>query len=194
MLAPATERTADSTVVERSWQDPDAFAALFDRHAVCVHRYAARRLGTELADDLMAETFAVAFQRRHRYDVAHADARPWLLGIATNLMRTHRRAEARRWRALARSAAAVQCEPEADAAAARLTAQAAGRELMETLARLPARQRDVLLLYAWAELEYAEIARALEVPIGTVRSRLHRARGALRASLGAFEGETRWTN
>jgi RNA polymerase sigma factor (sigma-70 family) len=180
MLAPGTGRTEDSTVVERSWRDPEAFAALFDRHADCVHRYAARRLGTEPADDVMAETFAVAFRLRHRYDTAHADARPWLLGIATNLIRSHRRAEARRWHALARSAAAVRGEPEADAASAPVHP-----ELMQALARLPARQRDVLLLYAWGELDYEEIARALDVPVGTVRSRLHRARAAL-------EGATRW--
>jgi RNA polymerase sigma factor (sigma-70 family) len=188
--APATERTADSTVVERSWQDPDAFAALFDRHAAGVHRYAARRLGTQLADDVMAETFAVAFQRRHSYDVARLDARPWLFGIATNLMRTHRRTEARRWRALAREAAGVQDESVADAVAARVTAQAVRRELTETLARLPARQRDVLLLYAWEELDYGQIAIALAVPIGTVRSRLHRARKALQAALPPSEGGT----
>jgi RNA polymerase sigma factor (sigma-70 family) len=193
MLAPATGQTADSTLVERSWQSPDAFAALFDRHADSVHRYAARRLGTQLADDVTAETFAVAFQRRRGYDLAHTDARPWLLGIATNLMRTHRRAEARRWKALARAAAAVQAEPEADAVAARVSAQAVRRELMSTLARLPARQRDVLLLYAWAELDYEQIALALAVPVGTVRSRLHRARAALQAELPGFRGETRWT-
>lgn len=184
MLAETTEaRLSDTALVGRSLSDPEAFAALFDRHAASIHRYAARRLGTEAADDVMAETFTVAFQRRHDYDLERADARPWLYGIATNLIRNHRRAEARRWRAMAREAAGPGHEPEADSAAARVTAQAARGDLARVLAGLPSRQRDVLLLYAWAELEYEEIAQALGLPIGTVRSRLHRARNAMKEGL-----------
>jgi RNA polymerase sigma factor (sigma-70 family) len=133
----------------------------------------------------MAETFAVAFQRRRDYDLERVDARPWLYGIATNLIRNHRRAEARRWRAMARdvAGAGAEPEPEADGAAARVTAQAARGELARVLAGLPSRQRDVLLLYAWADLEYEEIAQALGLPVGTVRSRLHRARAAMKEGL-----------
>jgi RNA polymerase sigma factor (sigma-70 family) len=185
------DRATDAAVIERSLRDPDAFAALFDRHAAAIHRYAARRLGTEAADDLMAETFTVAFQRRDRYDLAHSDAMPWLYGIATNLIRGHRRAEARRWRALARQAPALAAEPEADRVAARVSAQAVRPQMLRALAGLPRRQRDVLLLYAWADLDYEAIARALGVPVGTVRSRLHRARGALRE---ATEEGNRWTS
>jgi RNA polymerase sigma-70 factor (ECF subfamily) len=177
------ERASDTTLVARSLSDPEAFAALFDRYAPLIHRYAARRLGTEAADDVMAETFAVAFQRRKDYDLGHADARPWLYGIATNLIRNQRRAEARRWRAMAREAAGAGHEPEADSAAERMTAQAARGDLAQELAGLSSRQRDVLLLYAWAELEYEEIAQALGLPIGTVRSRLHRARNAMKEGL-----------
>ena len=177
------ERVSDTTLVARSLSDPEAFAALFDRHAEVIHRYAARRLGTEAADDVMAETFAVAFQRRRDYDRDRADARPWLYGIATNLIRNQRRAEARRWRAMSREAAGAGHEPEADSAAARVTAQAARGELAHVLAGLPSRQRDVLLLYAWAELEYEEIAQALGLPVGTVRSRLHRARKTMTEGL-----------
>lgn len=182
MLVDALD-VSDATLVARSVTDPDAFAALFDRYGERIHRYAARRLGPEAADDVMAETFAVAFQRRHDYDSARADARPWLYGIATNLIRNHRRAEARRWRAMAREVAGAGHEAEADRAAARVTAQAARGELARVLAGLPSRQRDVLLLYAWAELEYEEIAQALGLPIGTVRSRLHRARAAMKEGL-----------
>jgi RNA polymerase sigma factor (sigma-70 family) len=179
------ERVSDTTLVARSLADPEAFAALFDRHAALIHRYAARRLGAEAADDVMAETFAVAFQRRRDYDLERVDARPWLYGIATNLIRNHRRAEARRWRAMARdvAGAGAEPEPEADGAAARVTAQAARGELARVLAGLPSRQRDVLLLYAWADLEYEEIAQALGLPVGTVRSRLHRARAAMKEGL-----------
>ena len=179
----ATGRSTDADVIRRSLDEPAAFADLFDRHADGVHGYLAWRLGREAADDLLAETFALAFQHRRRYDVARADARPWLFGIATNLVGRHRRQEARRLRALAR------CEPprgEEDAAErviARLSADAVRPQLAAAIARLPVRYRDVLLLHAWAELNHQEIATALGVPAGTVRSRLSRARARLRAVL-----------
>ncbi|WP_030594720.1 RNA polymerase sigma factor [Streptomyces anulatus] len=179
---------SDASVIARSRDEPEAFAALFDRHADAVHRYAARRLGGEVADDLMAETFTTAFQQRHRYDPARgtgADARPWLFGIATNLVGRHRRAEARRFKAMARVPALTDHdEPLADRAADRVMARDVRRELAAALAALPARHRDVLLLVAWGDLSYEETAQALGIPVGTVRSRLHRARSKLREALG----------
>ncbi|WP_043676244.1 RNA polymerase sigma factor [Streptomyces xylophagus] len=182
---------SDASVIERSWDEPEAFAVLFDRHADPVHRYAARRLGTEVAEDLMAETFTIAFQQRFRYNTELADARPWLFGIATNLVGRHRRAEARRLRAIGRLPSAAPADSSGDAVAdrvaARVTAEAVRGQLALALARLPARHRDVLLLVAWADLGYEEVARALEVPAGTVRSRLHRARRKLRDALGGSD-------
>ncbi|WP_394437100.1 RNA polymerase sigma factor [Streptomyces sp. SGAir0957] len=187
-------RESDASVIARSRDEPEAFAVLFDRYAHEVHRYVARRLGGEPADDLMAETFTTAFRLRHRYDPSRATGdgvRPWLFGIATNLVSRHRRAEARRFRAMARvPAPADHEEPLADRAAARVGAQAVGRELAAALATLPARHRDVLLLVAWAGLGYEEAAQALGVPVGTVRSRLHRARGKLRDALGGSDPTT----
>lgn len=188
---------SDASVVQRSLEDPDAFAALFDRYAQDIHRYAARRLGTEAADDLMAETFVIAFQQRRRYDLSRPQARPWLYGIVTNLVGGHRRAEARRLRALSRAAstdpgdgsgdASGDGEPLADRVAARVSAEGVRGELAGALAALPARYRDVVLVIAWGDLDYAEAAEALGVPVGTVRSRLHRARKKLREALGGSD-------
>jgi RNA polymerase sigma factor (sigma-70 family) len=169
----------DAVIVRRSWTDPEAFAELFERHAREIHRYASWRLG-DGADDLLAETFALAFQHRRRYDVARADARPWLYGIATNLVARQRRSEARRLKALSSTLRPVDAEPMADTVLARLTARAECRDVAAALAGMPAKHRDVVLLYAWADLEYEEIAQALGVPVGTVRSRLSRARQTLR--------------
>lgn len=188
--APAARQigpAADAALIERSLRQPEAFAALFDRYADDIHRYVARRLGREVADDLLAETFAAAFRHRRRYDLSRPHARPWLYGIATNLMRDHRRAEARKLRALAALAPPDDVEPMADRVAAQATARAARADLADALASLPARHRDALLLFAWADLDYAEIATALNVPVGTVRSRLHRARRRLAEAVAAHE-------
>ena len=147
----------------------------------------ARRLGTQVADDLMAETFVIAFQRRRHYDVTRPQARHWLYGIATKLIGQHNRAEARRFRALAGIAGPAPDEPLDEEVAARVSAQNLHRELARVLARLPARYRDVLLLVAWGDLDYSEAAEALGVPVGTVRSRLHRARQRVRESLGGVD-------
>ena len=88
--------STDSETVQASWADPECFAVLYDRHAVTVYRYLTRRLGRQAAEDVMAETFLVAFDARHTYDLTRPDARPWLLGIATNLTNRHLRSEARR--------------------------------------------------------------------------------------------------
>ena len=162
---------------------PGGFATIFDRHFDAVHAYLQRRVGPDLADELSAQTFLVAFDQRSGYDPSQPDARPWLFGIATNLLRRHRRGEVRQLRAYARSAV----DPVLDAfdgVEARLDASQMRRELVDALADLPAEELEALLLYAWAELSYLEIARALDVPTGTVRSRLSRARGRLSAALG----------
>ncbi len=78
-----TDVSTDNEVIERSADEPGAFALLFDRHAPAIYRYAAQRLGEGSAEDVMSETFLVAFEKRAAYDLAIVDARPWLFGIAT---------------------------------------------------------------------------------------------------------------
>lgn len=159
------------------------FAIVFDRHYDAVHRYLARRAGADLADDLASETFKQAFDGRFRFDLARMDARPWLFGIATNLMRHHYRTEERRLRAYARIDR-VDHVDAFDGIEGRLDAERARPAIAAALLRLSPGERDVLLLFAWADLRYEEIASALRVPIGTVRSRLNRARRRLRELLG----------
>jgi len=177
---------ADGEVIAASIEDPTAFGALFDRHAGLVFRFLVRRVGPDVGDDLLGETFRIAFERRATFDLARASARPWLYGIATNLLARHRRAEARRLRAMATLAgrSSVAVDP-ADGVVGAVDAAARWRSVTEALAGLPGGERDALLLFAWEELSYEEVADALDVPVGTVRSRLNRARRRLREPTGA---------
>jgi RNA polymerase sigma-70 factor (ECF subfamily) len=175
---------SDAQLVTWSIEQPAHFAQLFDRHAAAVHRYLGRRVG-ELADDLLSETFLIAFRRRAAYRPVHVEVRPWLMGIATNLVRGHARSERRRYRALARAAAEPTAQPSDEQGSAdRLVAEALRGPLAAALAALKPGDRDVLLLFAWEDLGYEEIAAVLDIPVGTVRSRLHRARRQTRAVLG----------
>jgi RNA polymerase sigma factor (sigma-70 family) len=201
----STSDQPDSELIARSRSDPAVFAEIFDRHHGELYRYLRRRVGVGLAADLAAETFVTAFARRAAYrpqgrsaqggsaqggsaqggSAQGGSARPWLYGIAHNLLRNHLRHEQRRLAAYARHGA----EPTADAAAldefsladARADAHAGTARLTRILAGMAARDRDALLLFAWADMSYAEVAQALGVPVGTVRSRLNRARRQLRA-------------
>lgn len=180
-----SEHPSDSELIARSLHEPEAFATLFDRHATAVHRYLGRRVG-ELADDLLSETFLIAFRRRAAYRPERVEVRPWLIGIATNLVHGHVRTERRRYRALARAAAEPETSsPDPGDCTDRLAAEALRGPLAGALAGLKARDRDALLLLAWGQLSYEEIAAVLDVPVGTVRSRLNRARRQTRAALGA---------
>ena len=160
----------DAAIIENSWREPERFAVLFDRHAPHIHRYLARRAGREVADDLVAETFLAAFAKRDRYDLGRADARPWLYGIATNLVGQHRRDEVRQYRIRQAAATEPEVPGHAERVAADVTAQTTRALLAEALAALSAGDRDVLLLIAGEQLTYEEVSRALAIPVGTVRS------------------------
>ncbi|MFJ2030831.1 RNA polymerase sigma factor [Streptosporangium sp. NPDC087985] len=184
MTVSSSTRIRDSDIVSESRTNPEAFAELFDRYSGMLYRYVSRRLGPEIAEDLVGETFLAAFARRAHYDLTYTDARPWLFGILTKLVSRHHRAEAARYRMLQRSSTEDVVESPADRMAERVTAQASRPVLANTLAGLSAKDRDVLLLIAWGDLSYEEVARALGIPVGTVRSRLNRARRKARAALG----------
>jgi RNA polymerase sigma factor (sigma-70 family) len=167
------------------------FTTWYDEHARTLLRFCARRVGPEAAEDVVAATFLTAYERRSEYDPSRAEVRPWLYGIAVNHLRRHRRDEVRAYRALARAGvdplfnAAGVLEGHEQRAGERADARARSQAVAGVLAALPRRQRDVLLLIAFADLDYGEVATALSIPVGSVRSALHRARHKLRAALGA---------
>jgi RNA polymerase sigma factor (sigma-70 family) len=172
---------SDAAVIAASITEPECFGGLFDRHATAMYRYFVRRVGADAADSLLGELFRVAFERRATYDTARADARPWLYGIATRLLAHHHRSEARRLRATARLVASMDAPGDlSEQVVGAMDASNRWPAVAEAVAALPEAERNVLFLYAWEDLSYEEIATALGMPIGTVRSRLHRARHRLR--------------
>jgi RNA polymerase sigma factor (sigma-70 family) len=175
---------SDAVVIWRSLREPEAFAMIFDRHSATIGRYLARRVGRDTAQDLLAETFLAAFRGRHGYDRARPVARLWLFGIATRILAGHWRTEERRLRLLAAAPAETASPGPEERVAAAVSAWQLRGPLAEAVAGLSAGDRDVLLLIAWADLSYPEVAAALNIPTGTVRSRLNRARRTVRAELG----------
>jgi RNA polymerase sigma factor (sigma-70 family) len=172
---------SDAAVIRASLDEPGRFGELFDRHATVVFRFLVRRVGVDAAEALLGDVFRIGFEKRTTYDCERANARPWLYGIATNLIAHHRRSEARRIRATARVLTRQRLSDDpTEQVASRLDAVELWSRVAEALALLPDGERDALLLYAWEELSYDEIAAALGVPIGTVRSRINRARQRLR--------------
>lgn len=168
----------DAGLVTRSLKEPSAFAGLYERHSAAVHRYVARRVGMVAVEDLAAEVFVRAFRDRERCRLAHDSALPWLLGVANHIIADQRRVERRRLAALEGLAHYRQDEVDhPDSALA--------PELASALRSVPVADRDALLLVAWGELSYEETAAAMDVPVGTIRSRIFRARQRLADELGA---------
>jgi len=157
-----------------------SFEDAFRDEFPALHRYLRRRVGASAADDLTAATFAVAFSCWSSFDHSRP-LRPWLYGIAANVVHRHWRDERRKLRAYARTGV-DPVATEDDLERAHVTSRE--RELAAALATLRPRDREILLLHAWAELSDSEIAEALGLPIGTVKSRLHRTRDRLRNRLG----------
>ncbi|MEU7838621.1 RNA polymerase sigma factor [Nonomuraea sp. NPDC049129] len=172
------------TSPEGAVADPERFATVFDAHYEEIRRYIGRRLDLDIAEDLAAETFLIAFRRRDSFDAAKGGIRSWLYGIATNLVGKHRRAELRRYRALARSGPPPDESGHDQRVADRVTAGVTVQKLSAALAELSRGERDVLLLVAYGELTYDDVAAALGIANGTVASRLSRARTKLRDTLG----------
>jgi RNA polymerase sigma-70 factor (ECF subfamily) len=179
----AEQAATDNEAVRASLTRPQAFAVLFDRHYDAIWRYLCRRVGPTGADDLAGESFLRAFVKRSSYEPSSLGPRPWLYGISTNLLREQARRENRQMRAYARAAQPLVIVSADEEVEDRLDAESLGPVVMAALARLEPPDRDTLLLLALTELSYDGIATATGVPVGTVRSRLNRARRRIRSEL-----------
>jgi RNA polymerase sigma-70 factor, ECF subfamily len=169
---------SDAAAIARSVDEPTAFAELFERHFSAIYRFLSLRAGEQAAGDLASETFVIAFRRRGEYDLTRPDARPWLFGIAANLAREQHRSERRRRETWLRLVRERPPESENDVLTAG-DAQVNSETLQAALAELSPEERDLLLLFGCVGLSYDEIAEALSLPLGTVRSRIHRLRHKL---------------
>ncbi len=173
ILSTTPTAPSDAAVIARSRADAQAFSTIVDRHFEVIHRYLTRRVGSDRADDLAAQAFAIAFRRRDAFDADAESARPWLFGIATNVLRNDLRSERRMLAAIARldRDAAADFADEVERSLARADAASEVARIAGAIAALDPDQRDVLLLHAWGELSQSEIAASLGIPVGTVYSR-----------------------
>jgi RNA polymerase sigma-70 factor, ECF subfamily len=176
-----TEET-DGQIIFRSLDDAALFEQIFDRHYDIVRVYAQRRIGMDDGEEIAASTFEHAFAQRARFDRrTFISARPWLMGIANNLVRRHLRHEDVRLRywPTAIAVSVDEAEPSLDA----IDAERQGPLIRAALSELSDQDRETFLLVVLGELSYGEVAEIVDVPLGTVRSRVNRARRKLRELL-----------
>jgi RNA polymerase sigma-70 factor (ECF subfamily) len=187
---PDSDEPSDAELIARSLDDPRAFMPLVARHQRVLFGYLARRVGRDIAEDVTSETFTRAFAQRSRFDLTRSDARPWLFGIATNLLRNHARSEGRQLRAYARHGVEDRSHDDDAGTHSRLDAVAQSPALAAALEALKPGDREALLMFAWNDMSYEDIADALDIPVGTVRSRLNRARRIVQEHLAAAQDTT----
>lgn len=179
----AVKRASDAEVIALSLDDGEKFVELYERHSSRLFSYLSRRFPDALAQDLTSETFVTAFENRRRFDQSYADAAPWLFGIAANVSRRHFREEVKQLKLASHGGLALVEPDSVGETDDRVDAASSATALTAAIASMSDPQREVLTLWVWGDLKYEEIAVALDVPIGTVRSRLARARTDLRAAL-----------
>jgi RNA polymerase sigma-70 factor (ECF subfamily) len=180
----ADEGPSDAELITRSMTEPRCFAPLFERHAVAVHRYLAAKTNSTDVEDLVSETFLTAFSSRVHFDTSHPCALPWLFGIANNVHRHHWRSEGRRQSRLRRVVPPKDTADPTDQLVEHLDSRAHESEFADAFASLSEHQRETFILIGDLGLSYEDAGLALGVPIGTIRSRMNRARSRLRELLG----------
>jgi RNA polymerase sigma factor (sigma-70 family) len=176
---------SDAALWARTGQEPTAFAEIFHRHADAVYNHCFRKTASwSTAEDLRSVVFLEAWRRRQEVRLHEESILPWLLAVANNVVRTRARSLRRHRSMLARLPISLVStdDPEAEAIA-RLDDEAQMRRVQSAISGLPPAEQDVLALCVWAELDYAAAAVALGVPVGTVKSRLSRARQHLRQAV-----------
>lgn len=185
-MAPSFDQESDPQLIRRSLVDKSAFTPIFDRHYPAVRRFLVAHWGSETGADLASETFLIAFEQRERFNMSRTSARPWLFGIALNLSKMEARRLRRESGAAVRGAERDELEDFVESLVRRVDAQrqATTLRLSEVLKQLRPEDLTVLTLAALGEMTQRQIAESLNVPIGTVKSRLHRTVTALR---GLFE-------
>lgn len=174
-------RLADERLAEQLRDgDPDALSSLFEAYGDRIQTHCFRRLGSwHEAEDATANVFLEVWRHRSRLRIHDGSALPWLYGVATNVCRNAVRGSRRRLRLADRLLDPDVTPDHAGEVSERVDAEARMREVLAAIEGLPEREREVLALVAWAGLSYEQASAALEIPVGTVRSRLSRARRRL---------------
>ena len=200
MRGSTSGEVSDAKIIGRSLVEPHVFEEIFDRHYRTIYRYVARRLGRDAADDIASDVFLRAFDGRHRYDQTRSSCVPWLYGIAANVCRTTSRSRFREAKAVRRLETVDTAPDSAEGIAWRLDASDAVAKsgLVDAINALRFDERETLYLQVFGGLSYPEIAEAMDVPVGTVRSRLSRTKAKLREPLERLresdtDREGRWT-
>lgn len=183
---------SDADIIRRSVRNPRAFHTIFERHYDAVLSFARRRTDWATGEEVAAQTFLVALERVDTFNLAYSSARPWLLGVANNLVRRAYRDQITKDAAAARMP--IESEPAPIDDPSRLDAVRHHDELIRALGTLNSNDRETFLLVVLGGLSYSDAALALDVPMGTVRSRVHRARMLLREQLAGLEGTFTWND
>jgi len=187
------DTSSDAEIIAASLDDPDCFGLLFERHFPAVFSYAVRSIGAVEGEEIASEVFVQAFSSRRRFDLSYRSARPWLLGIASNLVSTRYRSFERRNRAYRRALGRTGDTEEFESEVAdRVDASSHSERVQAALAALRPPERTVVSLFVFGGLSYQEIAQVLDLREGTVKSRLSRGRANLRNALADI-GE-QWGN
>ena len=178
------DTSSDAEIIAASLIDPDCFGLLFERHFPAVFSYAVRSIGAVEGEEIASEVFVQAFSSRRRFDLTYRSARPWLLGIASNLVSTRFRSFERRSRAYRRARGRDHETEEFETEVAeRVDASSHSERARDALAALRPPERTVVSLFVFGGLSYQEIAQVLDLREGTVKSRLSRGRANLRNTL-----------